>query len=206
MKRGGQLTLSLGGTMRLVPASRSPLAVPAATGQPDAEGPMEQAAKRAKLTEVDPELQVPAAQPATLAAQPQQKKIKSTLKKEKVATHVTWVKLKLRILYGGIAIAADLALTRVGLLSQQLMHVAGFIALSLFCCERENATNGSSMSHLRQRPTRGANIAARGGSTTARKFAIVPSRRARAILLDSASRSYIRAEGVIKVCPLELNF
>ena len=38
MKRGGQLTLSLGGTMRLVPASRSPLAVPAATGQPDAEG------------------------------------------------------------------------------------------------------------------------------------------------------------------------
>ena len=50
MKRGGQLTLSLGGTMRLVPASRSPLAVPAATGQPDAEGPMEQAAKRAKLT------------------------------------------------------------------------------------------------------------------------------------------------------------
>ena len=27
MKRGGQLTLSLGGTMRLVPASRSPLAV-----------------------------------------------------------------------------------------------------------------------------------------------------------------------------------
>ena len=47
MKRGGQLTLSLGGTMRLVPTSRSPLAVPAATGQPDAEGPMEQAAKRA---------------------------------------------------------------------------------------------------------------------------------------------------------------
>ena len=36
MKRGGQLTLSLGGTMRLVPASRSLLAVPAATGQPDA--------------------------------------------------------------------------------------------------------------------------------------------------------------------------
>ena len=70
MKRGGQMTLSLGGSMRLVPASRSPLAVPAATGQPDAEGPMEQAAKRAKLTEVDPELQVPAAQPATLAAQP----------------------------------------------------------------------------------------------------------------------------------------
>ena len=69
MKRGGQLTLSLGGTMRLVPASRSPLAVPAATGQPDAEGLMEQAAKRAKLTrEVDPELQVPAPQPATLAA------------------------------------------------------------------------------------------------------------------------------------------
>ena len=38
MKRGGQMTLSLGGSMRLVPASRSPLAVPAATGQPDAEG------------------------------------------------------------------------------------------------------------------------------------------------------------------------
>ena len=31
---------------------------------------------------------------------------------------------------------------------------------------------------LTQRPTRGADIAARGGSTTARKFAIVPSRRA----------------------------
>ena len=62
--------------------------------------------------------------------------------------------------------------------------VAGFFALSLFCCERENATNGSSMSHLRQRPTRGADIAARGGSTTARKFAIVPSRRARAGLLQ----------------------
>ena len=46
MKRGGQLTLSLGGTMRLVPASRSPLAVPASTGQPDAEGPMELAAAR----------------------------------------------------------------------------------------------------------------------------------------------------------------
>ena len=36
MKRGGQMTLSLGGSMRLVPASRSLLAVPAATGQPDA--------------------------------------------------------------------------------------------------------------------------------------------------------------------------
>ena len=38
MKRGGQMTLSLGGSMRLVPASRLLLAVPAATGQPDAEG------------------------------------------------------------------------------------------------------------------------------------------------------------------------
>ena len=38
LKRSGQMTLSLGGSMRLVPASRSPLAVPAATGQPDAEG------------------------------------------------------------------------------------------------------------------------------------------------------------------------
>ena len=47
MKRGTQATLSLGGTMRLVPAARSPLAVPSATDQPDAEGPMEQAAKRA---------------------------------------------------------------------------------------------------------------------------------------------------------------
>ena len=37
MKRGGQTMLSLGGSMRLVPASRSPLAVPAATGQTDAE-------------------------------------------------------------------------------------------------------------------------------------------------------------------------
>ena len=51
-----------------------------------------------------------------------------------------------------------------------MADVAGFFALSLFCCERENATNGSSMSHLRRRPTRGADIAARGGSTTARKF------------------------------------
>ena len=49
MKRGGQMTLSLGGSMRLVPASRSPLAVPAATGQPDAEGPMEQARQRSSL-------------------------------------------------------------------------------------------------------------------------------------------------------------
>ena len=41
MKRGTQATFSLGGTVRLVPAARSPLAVPPATDQPDAEGPME---------------------------------------------------------------------------------------------------------------------------------------------------------------------
>ena len=51
-----------------------------------------------------------------------------------------------------------------GLLSQQPMHVAGFLALSLFCCPRESATNGSSRSHPKQRPTRCADIAARGGS------------------------------------------
>ena len=49
MKRGGQMTLSLGGSMRLVPASRSLLAVPAATGQPDAEGGAGCQARRASF-------------------------------------------------------------------------------------------------------------------------------------------------------------
>ena len=52
MKRSVQATLSLGGSMRLVPAARSPLTVPPPAGQPDAAGPMELAAKRAR-TEVE---------------------------------------------------------------------------------------------------------------------------------------------------------
>ena len=108
MKRGGQMTLSLSGSMQLVPASCSALAVPAVTGQPDADGPMELAAKRAR-TEVDAGLQLPAANPATLAAKPEEKKEK----KQKPATHVTMVHLNIRILYAGMAIAVDLSLGKV---------------------------------------------------------------------------------------------
>ena len=68
-------------------------------------------------TEVDPGLQVPAAKPATLAVQPEKK----NNKKQKAATHVTWVSVNLRILYGGIAIAADLALSRVSALMAEGM-------------------------------------------------------------------------------------
>ena len=181
MKRSVQATLSLGGSMRLVPAARSPLAVPPPAGQPDAAGPMELAAKRAR-TEVEAEQQVSAAKPVVPETKPPQK-----IKKE-VTTHVPWVKVNLRILYGGIAIAADLAITKITALAAE-----GMKHKRILYTPKQKESAISKTSSLSLKPAQAAKLLnavagyekldrstmARGGSTTARKFAIVPSRRAR---------------------------